>query len=90
MGPLAVRLKFRRGLTHSVQTTFGIRKYKPLSADLTSVSVGASVGHGQHAGLGVFELEIFVGKLLAIDGFATFAGPKARGGARVKGKVVNC
>jgi hypothetical protein len=37
------------------------------------VRVGTSVSHGQEEGLGVLELEVLVGKLLAIDGLATRA-----------------
>jgi hypothetical protein len=36
-----------------------------------NVRVGAGVGHGQKEGLLVPQLEVLVGKLLAIDGLAT-------------------
>lgn len=35
--------------------------------------VGASVGHGEEAGLGVLELEVLIGELLAVDGLAAGA-----------------
>lgn len=35
------------------------------------VRVGAGVGHGQQARLGVPQLEVLVGELLAVDGLAT-------------------
>ena len=38
-----------------------------------NIRVGASVGHGQEEGLGVLELEVLVGELLAIDGLAAGA-----------------
>lgn len=37
------------------------------------VRVGAGVGHGKQAGLFVLQLEVLVGKLVAIDGLATSA-----------------
>jgi hypothetical protein len=37
------------------------------------VRVGACVGHGQKEGLLVPDLEVLVGKLLAVDGLATSA-----------------
>lgn len=37
------------------------------------VRVGASVGHGQEERLLVLQLEVFIGKLLAIDRLATGA-----------------
>jgi hypothetical protein len=37
------------------------------------VRVGSSIGHGQEEGLLVPQLEVLVGKLLAIDGLATGA-----------------
>jgi hypothetical protein len=33
----------------------------------------AGVGHGEETGAGVLELEVLVGKLLAVDGLATGA-----------------
>lgn len=33
--------------------------------------VGTSVGHGKQTGLGVLDLEVLIGKLLAVDGAAT-------------------
>lgn len=39
------------------------------STDLAAVRVGAGVGHGQDSGLGVPQLEVLVGELLAVDGF---------------------
>lgn len=33
--------------------------------------VGASVGHGQQTGAVVLQLEVLIGKLLAVDGLAT-------------------
>jgi hypothetical protein len=41
--------------------------------ELRAVGVGARVGHGQQAGAGVLQLEILVGELLAVDGFAASA-----------------
>jgi hypothetical protein len=38
-----------------------------------NVRVGSGVGHGQQEGLLVPELEVLVGKLLAVDGLATGA-----------------
>jgi len=38
-----------------------------------NIRVGAGVGHGQKEGLLVGELEVLVGKLLAVDGLATSA-----------------
>lgn len=35
--------------------------------------VGAGVGHGQEEGLGVLQLEVLVGELLAVDGLAAGA-----------------
>lgn len=35
--------------------------------DLAAVGVGAGVGHGQDSGLGVPQLEVLVGELLAVD-----------------------
>ena len=40
---------------------------------LPAICVGASVGHGQHAGASVLELEVLVSKLLAVDGLPTSA-----------------
>ena len=41
--------------------------------ELGSVGVGAGVGHGEHEGLVVGELEVLVGELLAVDGLAAGA-----------------
>ena len=41
--------------------------------ELASVGVGAGVGHGENARSGVLLDEVFVGKLVAVDGFATGA-----------------
>ena len=41
--------------------------------ELGAVGVGAGVGHGQHEGLLVGELEVLVGELLAVDGLAAGA-----------------
>jgi len=41
--------------------------------ELRAVCVGAGVGHGEQAGLGVLELEVLVLELLAVDGLATGA-----------------
>lgn len=38
---------------------------------LGNIRVGAGVGHGEDTGAGVLELEVLVGKLLAVDGLAT-------------------
>jgi hypothetical protein len=38
-----------------------------------SLRVGAGIGHGQKARTGVTELEVLIGKLLAVDGLATSA-----------------
>lgn len=35
------------------------------------VRVGAGVGHGQQTGAVVGQLEVLIGKLLAVDGLAT-------------------
>lgn len=35
------------------------------------VRVGASVGHGEQTRLGVLQLEVLIGELLAVDGLAT-------------------
>ena len=40
---------------------------------LAAVGVPAGVGHAEHEGLVVRELEVLVGELLAVDGFATRA-----------------
>merc|ERR1719244_175633 len=45
--------------------------------ELASVGVGASVGHGEAAGSDVLLDEVFVGKLVAVDGLA--AGAVAAG-----------
>jgi len=45
--------------------------------ELRAVCVGAGVGHGEQAGLGVLELEVLVLELLAVDGLA--AGAVAAG-----------
>merc|ERR1711879_467995 len=39
--------------------------------ELGSVGVLASVGHGEEVWLGVLELEVLIGKLLAVDGLST-------------------
>lgn len=39
--------------------------------ELGAVGVGSSVGHGQQSRLGVLELEVFIGKLVAVDGLST-------------------
>ena len=41
--------------------------------ELGAVGVGAGVGHGEHEGLLVCELEVLVCELLAVDGFAARA-----------------
>lgn len=41
--------------------------------ELGAVGVGSGVGHGEHEGLLVGELEVLVGKLLAVDGLAAGA-----------------
>ena len=41
--------------------------------ELGAVGVGAGVGHGQHEGLLVGELEVLVCEFLAVDGFAARA-----------------
>ena len=38
--------------------------------ELGAVGVGASVGHGQQVGLGVLDLEVLIGELLAVDGLS--------------------
>lgn len=43
------------------------------------VRVGAGVGHGELEWLVVGELEVLVGKLLAVDGFAAGALGKRKG-----------
>lgn len=45
--------------------------------ELASVGIGAAVGHRQNARAGVPKLEILVGELGSVDGFA--AGSVARG-----------
>jgi hypothetical protein len=35
--------------------------------------VGARVGHGEEEGLGVLQLEVLVGELVTVDGFAARA-----------------
>jgi len=47
--------------------------------ELASVGVGAGVGHGENSRSGVLLDEVFVGELVAVDGFAT--------GAVASGKV---
>jgi hypothetical protein len=42
------------------------------------VRVGSGIGHGQQKGLLVPQLEVFVGKLLAVDGLATSALRRVR------------
>jgi hypothetical protein len=39
--------------------------------ELRTVGVGSSVGHGQQSRLGVLELEVLIGKLVAVDGLST-------------------
>ena len=41
--------------------------------ELRAVGVGAGIGHAQHAGAGVLELEILVGELLPVDRFSAGA-----------------
>jgi len=41
--------------------------------NLAAVGVGASVGHRENTGAGVLELEVLIGKLVAVDGLATSA-----------------
>ena len=41
--------------------------------ELRAVGVGAGIGHAQHAGASVLELEILVGELLPVDRFSTGA-----------------
>jgi len=41
--------------------------------ELRAVGVGTSIGHGQHAGLGVSFLKVLIRKLLAVDRLATGA-----------------
>ena len=41
--------------------------------ELAAVGVGAGVGHGEHEGLLVRELEVLVCEFLAVDGFAARA-----------------
>lgn len=41
--------------------------------ELRTVGVGTSVGHGQNTGTGMLQGEVFISKLVAIDGFATGA-----------------
>ena len=36
--------------------------------ELRAVGVGPSIGHAQKVGLGVLELKVLIGKLLAVDG----------------------
>lgn len=38
-----------------------------------NLRVGTSVGHGEHEGTVVGELEVFVGKLFAVDGLSAGA-----------------
>jgi len=38
-----------------------------------NLRVGASVGHGEETRAGVLDLEVLIGKLLAVDGLATGA-----------------
>jgi hypothetical protein len=39
----------------------------------SDLRVGASVGHGQQTGAVVLQLEVLIGKLLAVDGLAASA-----------------
>jgi len=41
--------------------------------ELRAVGVGAGVGHGQQTGAVVLQLEVLIGKLLAVDGLAASA-----------------
>ena len=41
--------------------------------ELRAVGVGTRVGHGEHAGTGVLQLEVLVGEALAVDGLAARA-----------------
>lgn len=41
--------------------------------ELRAVGVGPSVGHGEEERLVVLELEVLIGKLLAVDGLAAGA-----------------
>ena len=38
--------------------------------ELASVSIGASIGHGEDSGLGVLLDEVLIGEFVSVDGFA--------------------
>jgi len=41
--------------------------------ELAAVGVGTGIGHGQNSGAGVLQLEVLIGKLLAVDGLSSSA-----------------
>jgi hypothetical protein len=60
-------------------TTVVTKNWEPFLCDIRSdcivervddVRVGPCIGHGQEEGLCVLELEVLVGKLVAVDGLA--------------------
>ena len=55
--------------------------------ELRAVGVWAGIGHGEDEWLGVLELEVLVGELLAVDGFAAGALEGRQCGCSV---VVRC
>ena len=50
-----------------------MRSRNEAEEELRSVGVGTSVGHGEDAGAGVLEAEVFVSELFSVDGFTTTA-----------------
>jgi hypothetical protein len=50
-----------------------VRRLRYASEGGADVRVGTGIGHGQEERLLMLELEVLVGKLLAIDGLATSA-----------------
>ena len=42
--------------------------------ELRAIGVGARVGHGEHAGTGVLQLEVLVVELLSVDAFTARSG----------------
>lgn len=39
--------------------------------ELGTIGVGASIGHGQTSGTGVFQDEVLIGKLVSVNGLST-------------------
>ena len=53
--------------------TAGLRSNGSGYEELGTVGVFSRVGHAEYAGLGVFQFEVLIRKLVPIDGFSTSA-----------------